>query len=277
MQKTWLITGCSSGLGRELVEAALARGDRVVATARNPRTLDSLAAKYPDTVRTKVLDVTQPGAAATAVALAEQAFGRLDVLVNNAGFAFIGAVEEGTPEEYRPMFETNVFGLVETTRVALPALRRAGGGRIVNISSIAGVVAWAGSGLYAATKFAVEGISESLAQEVAPFGIGVIIVEPGAFRTELLSSSFSMAKTELPDYAETSGKARVYARNGHGKQAGDPKKAVAVILQAVDADAPPLHLPLGKQAYAQARAKLASFAQTMDAWEAVAAATEYDP
>ena len=276
MQKTWLITGCSSGLGRELAEATLARGDKLVATARNPRSLDGLLARYPDTVRIAALDVTQPGAAAAAVAVAEDAFGRLDVLVNNAGFAFLGAVEEGTPEEYRPMFETNVFGLVETTRAALPALRRTGGGRIVNISSIAGFVAWAGSGLYAATKFAVEGISEALAQEVAPFGIGVIIVEPGAFRTDLLAGALGMAKMELPAYAETSGKVRVYAGSGHGKQAGDPKKAIAVILKAVDSDRPPLHLPLGKQAYGQARAKLAAFAQVMDEWEPVAAATEFD-
>ena len=181
MTKTWLITGCSTGFGRLLAQAALDRGDQVVATARDPATLADIAKAYPKTARTTALDVTKPGAAEKAVALTMDAFGRLDVLVNNAGFGFIGAIEEATPDEYRPMFETNIIGLLETTRAALPALRKTGaGGRIVNMSSGAGIKGLQGSGHYNATKFAVEGISEALAQEVAPFGIAVIIVEPGS-------------------------------------------------------------------------------------------------
>ena len=275
MTKTWLITGCSSGLGKVLSEAVLARGDRLVATARKVDSLSELSARYPGSVRAVSLDVTEAGSAAAAVAIAEEAFGGLDVLVNNAGFGFVGAVEEAEPDEYRPMFETNVFGLIETTRAALPALRRTGGGRIVNASSVAGISGGAGSGYYCASKFAVEGISEALAKEVAPFGIRVIIVEPGPFRTDFLGRSINAARREMPQYAETAGKHRSYRIDNDGKQAGDPVKAVAVMLKAVDAQDPPLHLPLGQRAYDTARAKLAAFGQDMDAWEADGLATGY--
>ncbi len=263
MSKTWLITGCSSGFGRILAEAALARGDKVVATARNPAALSDLVARYPETARTIALDVTKPASAAAAVELAEAAFGRLDILVNYAGYGFVGAIEETEPEEYRPMFETNVFGLIETTRAALPALRKHRGGRIVNISSGAGIVGAAGFGYYNATKFAVEGLSEALAKEVGPLGIAVIIVEPGPFRTDFLGRSMAMAKREISAYAETAGAARAYRGSNDGKQAGDPDKAIAVILKAIDAENPPLHLPLGKRAYGLARAKFAAFAADM--------------
>lgn len=177
------------------------------------------------------------------------------------------------------MFETNVFGVIETTRAALPALRRAAGktgaGRIVNFSSLGGIAGRAGSGFYNATKFAVEGLSEALAQEVAPLGIAVILAEPGPFRTEFLGRSINVAKAELPAYAETAGKMRHTQKGNDGKQAGDPEKAVAVILKAVDASEPPLHLPLGEAAYAGARAKFAAFTKTMDAWEADAKATGF--
>jgi len=273
--KIFLITGCSSGFGKILAEAVLARGDKVIATARDPDSLSNLVDRYPDTARTIALDVTQQGAAAAAIALAEEAFGGLNFLVNNAGYGFIGAIEEATPDEYRPMYETNVFGLIETTRAALPALRKTGG-RIVNMSSGAGITGYAGNGYYCGTKFAVEGLSEALAQEVAPFGIAVIIVEPGPFRTQFLGRSINVAKVELPEYAETAGKARAYRDSDNGKQAGDPKKAVAVILKAIDADEPPLHLPLGERAYSLARGKLAEFKKDMDAWEADAIATGLD-
>lgn len=277
MTKTWLITGCSTGFGRLLAKAALDRGDQVVATARNPATLADLAKAFPKTARTTALDVTKPGDAEKAVALAEQAFGRLDVLVNNAGFGFIGAIEEATPDEYRPMFETNIVGLLETTRAALPALRKTGvGGRIVNMSSGAGIKGLQGSGHYNATKFAVEGISEALAMEVAPFGLAVIIVEPGPFRTDFLGRSIALAKKEMPEYAKTAGVFRAFRADNDGKQVGDPEKAVKVMLQAVDAEKPPLHLPLGARAHALARAKLADFAKDIDAWEAVSKPTDYE-
>lgn len=274
MTKTWLITGCSTGFGRILARAALERGDHVVATARDPSTLADLAQRFPRTARAVALDVTAAGAADAAVAEAEQAFGRLDVLVNNAGFGFIGALEEATAEEYRPVFETNVFGLIETTRAALPALRRNGSGRIVNISSGAGVVGAAGFGIYNATKFAVEGLSEALAHEVGPLGIAVIIVEPGPFRTDFLGRSIAAARTVLPAYEKTVG-VRAYRDSNDGKQVGDPEKAVAVILRAVDSDKPPLHLPLGTRAYAIIRAKLDAFSRDMDTWEEVAKATDF--
>jgi NAD(P)-dependent dehydrogenase (short-subunit alcohol dehydrogenase family) len=276
MPKTWLITGCSSGLGRTLAEAVLARGDNLVATARDAGGLQDFAARYPETVRTTALDVTRTGDAAAAVTLAEQAFGRLDVLVNNAGFGFIGAIEEATPDEYRPMFEANVFGLIEVTRAALPAMRKTRGGRVVNISSGAGLVGLAGQGYYCATKFAVEGLSEALAQEVAPFGMAVIIVEPGPFRTAFLGRSISVAKTELAPYAETAGKFRTFRDVNDGKQVGDPEKAIAIILEAVDSEKPPLHLPLGPRAHALVRNKLAAFSADMDAWEAKSIATDFD-
>lgn len=279
MAKTWLITGCSSGFGKVLAEAVLARGDQAVTTARDPASLHPFLERYPATCRTTALDVTKPETAAAAVVLAEQAFGGLDVLVNNAGHGFLAAVEEGTPEEYRPMFETNVFGVIETTRAALPALRRSAGktgmGRIVNFSSLGGLVGRAGSGFYNATKFAVEGLSEALAQELAPLGIAVILAEPGPFRTEFLGRSINAGKAELPAYADTAGKMRRTQKNNNGKQAGDPVKAVAVILKAVDAEHPPLHLPLGEAAYAGARAKFAAFAKTMEAWEADAKTTGF--
>ena len=275
MTKTWLITGCSSGFGKVLAEAVLARGDRLVATARDTEILRGLVDRYPGMARAAVLDVTQAGSAAAAVALAEEAFGGLDILVNNAGFGLVGAIEEAAPNEYRPMFETNVFGLIETTRAALPALRKRTGARIVNFSSGAGIASAAGYGYYNATKFAVEGLSEALAQELAPLGLAVIIVEPGPFRTEFLGRSISTAKTEIDAYAETSGKLRHYRDTNNGRQAGDPDKAVAVILKAVDAATPPLHLPLGPVAHAIAEKKLASFRMDLDAWRDVAIATDF--
>ena len=275
MTKTWLITGCSSGFGKVLANAVLARGDRLAATARKEEDLADLADRGRDRVRTAALDVTKPGAAAAAAALAEEAFGGLDVLVNNAGYGFMGAVEEAAPEEYRPMFETNVFGLIETTRAVLPTLRKRRGGRIVNFSSGAGIAGAAGYGYYNATKFAVEGLSEALAQEVAPLGLAVIIVEPGPFRTEFLGRSINTARNQIPAYAETSGKLRAYRDGNNGKQAGDPEKAVAVILKAVDAEHPPLHLPLGPVAYGIAEKKLAAFKQDMDAWRDAAIATDF--
>ncbi|GAA1859939.1 oxidoreductase [Pseudonocardia ailaonensis] len=276
MSRRWLITGCSGGLGRVLAEAVLDRGDQVLATARDPRSLPDLVFRYPQTCRVTALDVTKEGDAAAAVALAEAEFGGLDVLVNNAGHGMLGAVEEGTPEEYRPLFETNVFGVIETTRAALPALRKSGGGRIVMMSSGAGIAGIAGDGYYNATKFAVEGLSEALAQEVAPFGIATVIVEPGPFRTEFLGRSMRMAAAEMPEYAATAGLRRVYRADHDGQQVGDPRKAIDVVLRAVDSEKPPLHLPLGDRAYTLARTKFAAFLKSMDEWEPLALKTAYD-
>lgn len=276
MKKTWLITGCSGGFGLQLAQAAAARGDAVLATARNPDTLRELARQFPDTLRLTALDVTRADTITSAVALADEAFGRLDVLVNNAGHGFMGAIEEGTPEEYRPLFDVNVFGLIETTRAALPLMRRTGGGRIVNLSSGAGIIGMGGHGYYNATKFAVEGLSEALAQEVEPMGMRVIIVEPGPFRTEFLGRSIQVAQRQIADYSASGGAARVYREGNDGRQPGDPAKAVAVMMQAIDSAQPPLHLPLGPRAHELAERKLAAFRQDIDAWRARSIATDFD-
>jgi NAD(P)-dependent dehydrogenase (short-subunit alcohol dehydrogenase family) len=276
VSKAWLITGCSSGLGLHVANAVAERGDKVIATAREPEKLQDLARRFPDLVRVAKLDVTQPETILRAVELAEREFGSLDVLVNNAGFGFMGAIEEATPEEYRPVFETNVFGLIEVTRAALPTLRRHPGGRIVNLSSGAGIAGAAGYGYYNATKFAVEGLSEALAQEVAPLGLRVIIIEPGPFRTEFLGRSIATAAQELADYGETSGKLRDYRHSNDGKQAGDPAKAAQVILQAVDATDPPLHLPLGPISYGIAERKIESFRKDIEEWRTIAINTNFD-
>lgn len=222
------------------------------------------------------LDVTRQGEAAAAVARAEEAFGGLDVLVNNAGFGFVGAVEESDPHEYRPIFETNLFGLIETTRAALPALRRFGGGRIVNFSSVGGITGRQGFGVYNATKFAVEGLSEALAEEIAPFGIAVIIVEPGAFRTDFLGRSISTASNRLAAYEDTSGKTREFSEANNGAQAGNPRRAIEVLLEAIDSPIPPLRLPLGKDAFARIRAKVEKLDADVAAWESKAARTGFD-
>jgi NAD(P)-dependent dehydrogenase (short-subunit alcohol dehydrogenase family) len=276
VQKTWFITGCSGGFGKLLAETAAARGDQVIATARNVASLDNLRERYPTTVRPLALDVTRADSIAAAVADAEAAFGRLDVLVNNAGHGFLGAIEEAVPEEYRPLFEVNVFGLIETTRAALPLMRRTKGGRIVNLSSGAGIIGIGGHGYYNATKFAVEGLSEALAEEVAPFGIRVIIVEPGPFRTEFLGRSIAIAKRQLEDYPATGGGARAYRESNDGRQAGDPEKAVAVMMKAIDAQDPPLHLPIGPRAYELADRKVTAFTADIATWREVAIATDFD-
>lgn len=276
MRKTWLITGCSSGLGGHIAAMAAARGDRVVATARDPALLQPLVRQFPENLRAVQLDVTKPASVAAAIAYAEREFGGLDVLVNNAGIGFIGAVEEAEPSEYRPVFEVNVFGLIETTRLALPALRRRGGGRIVNLSSGAGLSGGPGSGYYSASKFAVEGFSESLAKEVEPFGIRVTIVEPGPFRTDFLGRSIAMANRVIPAYADTAGRRRAYRDSNDGKQAGDPRKAAAVIVQAVMATEPPLHLPLGPVAYDTAERKSQALRADMATWRDIALPTDFD-
>jgi len=274
--KVWLITGCSSGLGLYIAEAALARGDQVIATAREPKKLAALEERFSERARTCRVDVNEPDTVQGAVTLAEEAFGKIDVLVNNAGYGIMGAIEEATAEEYRPIFETNVFGLIEVTKAVLPILRKQRSGRIVNLSSGAGIAGAAGYGYYNATKFAVEGLSEALAKEVTPLGVRVIIVEPGQFRTDFLGRSILMAKNEIPDYSQTSGTLRDYRRRNDGQQTGDPAKAAAVILKAVDSDQPPLHLPLGPAAHAVAERKLASFREDIQQWREISIATNFD-
>ncbi|MBZ9792188.1 SDR family NAD(P)-dependent oxidoreductase [Rhizobium sp. 3T7] len=271
--KTWLITGCSSGFGQRLALAAAQRGDQVVATACNVKAIEKMVESFGGRMINLPLDVTDAAAAKAAVAKAVEIFGGFDVLVNNAGYGLFGAIEEGAPEEYRPMFEVNVFGLIETTKAALPVLRRSRG-MIVNMSSGAGIAGSGGGGYYNAAKFAVEGISEALAGELKPVGVRVLIVEPGPFRTDFLGRSIAMVAKEMPEYAASSRKH--YRETNNGNQAGDPDKAVAVILQAVDADDAPLHLPLGPVAHSIAERKLASFRSDIDAWRDITIATDFD-
>jgi NAD(P)-dependent dehydrogenase (short-subunit alcohol dehydrogenase family) len=271
--KTWLITGCSAGFGQRLALAAARRGDQVVATARNVETIREMALTFEGRMVALPLDVTDSTSVNAAVAKSLELFGGIDVLVNNAGYGLFGAIEEGTPEEYRSLFEVNVFGLIETTRALLPSMRGKGG-TIVNMSSGAGIAGSGGGGYYNASKFAVEGLSEALAGETRPFGVRVIIVEPGPFRTEFLGRSITIAANEMPEYAATS--RRHYRETNNGHQAGDPDKAVGVILQAVDAEDPPLHLPLGPVAHGIAERKLAAFRKDIDAWRDISIHTDFD-
>ncbi|ASC73239.1 short-chain dehydrogenase family oxidoreductase [Halomicronema hongdechloris C2206] len=248
--RIWFITGSSRGLGRALTETVLELGDSVVATARKPERLTDLVQQYGDRLLALPLDVTQPFAIQTAVMHALQAFGHVDVLVNNAGYGVFGAVEEVTAPAVRQQFETNVYGALEVTCALLPHLRRQRSGHILNISSSGGFVGFPGAGIYGASKFALEGWSEALAQEVAPLGIRVTIVEPGAFRTAFNGVLRSPAQT-IQDYAETSGQMMHWLRQMHGQQPGDPQKAAAAMMQVVDHPDPPLRLVLGADALIQ--------------------------
>jgi NAD(P)-dependent dehydrogenase (short-subunit alcohol dehydrogenase family) len=264
--KAWFITGASVGLGRELAELLLARGASVVATARRTELLAELAKAYPETALVLGLDVTRSEQVDAAVAAATQRFGKIDVLVNNAGYGIVGAVEESDETEYRPMFETNVFGLIRMTQAVLPQMRARKSGTIVNLSSIGGLVSTPGFGLYNGTKFALEGISEALAQEVKPLGIGVMIVEPGPFRTDFLARGDMPAAKHIADYDATSGKMREYAEKQNGRQPGDPKKAVAAIVKAVEAGNPPLHLMLGAGTIPRLQGKIDALLKDVADW-----------
>jgi NAD(P)-dependent dehydrogenase (short-subunit alcohol dehydrogenase family) len=271
-QRVWFITGASTGFGRLLAEQVLAAGERAVATARKPEQIAELSAKNPENCLTVALDVTEDSAIEAAVDAAIQKFGRIDVLVNNAGYGLAGAIEEATEIEYMPVFETNVFGLIRVTRAVLPHLRKQRSGHIVNLSSI-GSPGW---GYYNASKFAVEGFSEALAAEVAPLGIHVTIVEPGPFRTDFLGRSGVEAKLRIADYDATAGKTRQYFHDQAGKQAGDPAKAAAAIIKAVDAIDPPKHLVLGKLAFDRLNTRLEHWKQELDAWRDLSLGADFE-
>jgi len=271
----WLITGCSTGFGRELAGLALRRGFRVIATARDPARLRDLVADYPETAIALALDVTSRSQVTAAVATAESAFGRIDVLVNNAGYGYLAAIEEGEDDEVRAMFEVNFFGLVALTRSVLPGMRARRAGRIVNISSIGGLVGFPGSGYYNATKFAVEGLSEALSKELEPLGIPVTLVEPGPFRTDWAGRSLKQARQAIAAYDETAGARRAQISGRSGKQPGDPRRAAEAIIKAVELPQPPLHLVLGRLALETLRGKLSALAGEVDAWEAVTLGADF--
>jgi len=269
MPRVWLITGCSSGIGRELARAALEAGDCVAIGARDVATVHDLAATHPESALALALDVTDPGQVSRAASQAERRFGHVDVLVNNAGYGYLAAIEEGEEVEVRALFDTNFFGLVAMIKAVLPGMRARRSGHIVNISSMAGLVANPGTGYYSASKFAVEGMSEALSRELAPFGIRVTAVEPGPFRTHWAGRSMRRTHTPLAAYAGTVG-ARVGMIQGlDGRQRGDPRRAAEAILRVVSHPEPPLHLLLGPDVVDALRAKLADLERSLAEWEPV--------
>ncbi|WP_234347805.1 oxidoreductase [Streptomyces specialis] len=272
--RVWFVTGTSSGFGRELARAVVARGGRVVATARDVEAIADLAALAPDRVRAVRLDVTDEASVRSAVAGAEETFGRIDVLVNNAAFGLLGAFEELTDEELRGAFETNLFGALAVTRAVLPGMRHRRAGRIVQMSSVNGVVPGPGGTAYVGTKFALEGISEALAAEVAHLGIRVMIVEPGPFRTDFGGRSLRWGEP-MRDYATIIAPAREAFEATHGTQPGDPRRGAEAIIEAVGLDEPPLRLPLGAEAFGWLRSYLRSRVDQLDGVEALGADTAF--
>jgi NAD(P)-dependent dehydrogenase (short-subunit alcohol dehydrogenase family) len=270
-ERVWMITGTSSGFGRAIAEAVVERGDRVVATARRVEALADLAEH--ERVHVVALDVTDPAGREAAVGEAIERFGRIDVLVNNAGRTQVGAVEETTDEELRFLFELHFFAPAALTRAVLPHMRRQGSGAIVQMSSVGGQVTAPGFGAYCATKFALEGLTETLRDEVAGFGIHTLIVEPGAFRTGLFRPGAAYLSEAMPEYADSVGPTRDYVTQGDGTQAGDPAKAAAAILTALDADTPPLRLVLGADAIANVEGRLERLTEELQSWRDVGAAT----
>ncbi len=272
--RRWLISGVSSGFGRILAEAALARGDSVAGTLRKVEQVAAFEALAPGRAHAVLLDVSEAARIGPAVAQVLQCLGGVDVLVNNAGYGLFGAVEEISDGEARQVMETNFFGTLNLTRALLPQLRKQGGGSIVNLSSLAGVLGMPGVGLYCAAKHAIEGLSESLAAELAPFGIRVLIVEPGGFRTDFAGRSMSVARQPLPAYDATpAGKTRNGMAHYAGHEPGDPVKAMSTLIAVLESPNPPLRLVLGADAMAAVRGKLARVVADVAAWEAVSAAT----
>ena len=265
----WLITGCSTGIGREIAQAVLGSGQRVAVTARNPASVEDLAAGHPDRALALALDVTDPAQIAAAVDATEQAFGAIDVLVNNAGYGYMAALEEGEDDAVRKLFDTNYFGVVDMIKAVLPGMRARKRGHVINISSMTGLVTNPPNIYYSSTKYAVEALTEGLAKEVAPFGIRVTAVEPGAFRTDWATRSMQESATPLADYADTVGARKELIKLVGDKLPGDPRRIADAVLMLVEHDDPPLHLLLGRDVLAAFRQKLAEWEASIDAWESV--------
>lgn len=273
---TWFITGCSTGLGRAFAEAVLGRGDNVVVTAREVSKVQDLADKYPDTALALPLDVTDNAQVTAAVGAAEERFGGVDVLVNNAGYGYRAAVEEGEDDAVRRLFDTHLFGTVNTIKAVLPGMRARRTGTIVNLSSIGARICPEGSGYYSAVKAAVEALTLSLRKEVAPLGITAMVVEPGGFRTDFAGRSLTQSAVPIADYADTAGKRRKEHDTGHGRQPGDPAKAATALIQAVESDNPPYMLLLGNDASDGFRAALDALRTEADTWETLSRSTDFD-
>jgi NAD(P)-dependent dehydrogenase (short-subunit alcohol dehydrogenase family) len=273
MAQVWLITGSARGLGRAIAEGVLAAGDKLIATARNPQQLSDLVERYGDNVRAVALDVTDERAAIAAVQLAVDVFGRLDVLVNNAGYGNLAAIEDTTIQDFRAQLETNLFGVVNLTKAAIPVMRRQEAGRILQFSSVGGRVGPIGRGAYAAAKWGVEGFSEVLAKEVGPLGIKVTIIEPGGFRTDFAGSSQTIL-ADNPAYASTVGAVARFQRRYDGAQPGDPKKAAAV-LNIARLDEPPMRLLLGRDAVRAAAEAERARAEADRKWRSLSESTDF--
>ena len=270
---TWLITGCSTGLGRALAQAVLAHGHNAVVTARNPTTLEDIAAAYPDTALALPLDVTDRDQISSVVQEAQTRFGGIDVLVNNAGYGYRAAVEEADDADIRQLFDTNVFGAVDMIKAVLPGMRANRSGSILNISSIGARITPAGSGYYSATKAALEGLSGSLRNELKPLGISVTVVEPGAFRTDFAGRSLTQSATPIADYADTAGKRRKENDTMDGTQPGDPAKAAEAIVTVVDSGNPPSLLVLGQDAFGAFGAVAEAERADLDRWRDLSLST----
>jgi NAD(P)-dependent dehydrogenase (short-subunit alcohol dehydrogenase family) len=273
---TWLITGCSTGLGRALAEAVIAAGHNAVVTARDVGRVADLADDKADRVLALPLDVTDGAQITDTVSRAEESFGGIDVLVNNAGYGYRAAVEEGDESDIRTLFETQFFGAVAMIKAVLPGMRARRSGAIVNISTIGVQIMPVGSGYYAASKAALEGMSGSLRAELQPLGISVTVVEPGAFRTDFAGRSLTQSSTVIDDYAETAGKRRKEHDTMHGTQPGDPAKAAQAIITAVESDEPPAFLLLGSDALNTYRQLAAARLDTIEAWEYLTTSTNLD-
>ena len=275
IMRVWFITGASRGFGALIAEAALKAGDAVVATARDPSTVTARLGDHERLLATR-LDVTSEAEAHEAAGQAVKKFGRIDILVNNAGYGLLGAIEEASDAETQKLFGTNVFGLLSVTRAVLPHMRRQRSGHVINISSVGGYTGYPGWGVYGATKFAVEGISEALSGEVAPLGINVTVVEPGFFRTDFLDdSSLSRTAEVIDDYHESVGKTRAHAADVKHGQRGDPRKLAQAFLKLVDAKNPPLRLPLGSDTVERIETKNAFVARELAGWRSVATSTDF--
>ncbi|GHH03497.1 oxidoreductase [Pseudodonghicola xiamenensis] len=271
----WFVTGCSTGFGREIAKLLLSRGWPVVMTARHIDSLSDLVQGHEDQALALALDVTDQAMIEKAVADAEARFGHIDVLVNNAGYGYFSAIEEGEDAEIRRQFETNVFGLTSLIRQVLPGMRARRKGHIINFSSIGGLIAYPALGYYNATKFAVEAISEALAKEAAPLGIKVTIIEPGGFRTDWAGRSVIESATEIADYAETAGALRRGLKEGSGHQAGDPVRAAATVVATYEAETPPLRLLLGAQAYGRALDRVEELRKNFEDWKDLTLSTDF--
>ncbi|CAH1694046.1 NADP-dependent 3-hydroxy acid dehydrogenase YdfG [Hyphomicrobiales bacterium] len=270
----WLITGCSTGFGRELARQVAQSGHQLCATARRVEDIEALERRYPETVLATVLDVTRQDQIESAVAAATARFGRIDILVNNAGFGYVSTVEDGDDQQIRAMFDTNVFGLFALCRAIIPDMRKRRHGHIINVTSIAGLNGNPGTGYYAATKHAVEGVSDALMHELTPFGIHVTCVEPGPFRTDFAGRSLKETPASAPGYQSAQERA-VSIRASSGHQAGDPAKAASIIRSIALSASPPRHLLLGRKALDTAREKIKRLASDIDRFEDITLSADF--